>query len=93
MGSAFGKLWVAAGRRDDAQATRDTNGPLVAAMTGALAAAAVHALTIEVLHFRHFWMLMAIVCAIEARTAAGQAGSRQPTQNVSMGSRQREVAA
>jgi hypothetical protein len=62
-------------------------------MTGALVASAAHALTIEVLHFRHFWMLLAIVCAIEARTAAGKADSRGPARGVSMWTRQREVAA
>jgi hypothetical protein len=43
----------------------DAMGPLSAALAGALAASLVHALTIEVLHFRHFWMLLAMVCAIE----------------------------
>jgi hypothetical protein len=43
----------------------DALGPLTAAMAGALAASLVHALTIEVLHFRHFWMLLAMVCALE----------------------------
>ena len=93
IGSAFGKLGAAAKRRGDTQATLDTNGPMVAAMTGALAASAVHALTIEVLHFRHFWMLMAIICAIEARAKAGNADHRSSTQSVSTWSRQREVAA
>ena len=93
LGSAFGKLGAVARRRDGAQATPDTNGPLVAAMTGALVASAAHALTIEVLHFRHFWMLMAIVCAIEARAAAGKTHSLGPAQNVSMWTRHREVAA
>lgn len=90
MGSAFGKLGAAARRREDSESTPDTNGPLVAAMAGALAASAVHALTIEVLHFRHFWMLLAIVCAIEARLAASKAetGSSAPS-----GSMRPEVAA
>jgi O-antigen ligase len=93
MGSAFGKLGAVAKRRDGAQATSDVNGPLVAAMTGALAAAAVHALTIEVLHFRHFWMLLAMVCAIEARSAAGKADRRSPAQSASLWTSQPEVAA
>lgn len=84
LGSAFGKLGAAAMRRDDDETTPDTTGPLVAALAGALAAAAVHALTIEVLHFRHFWLLMAIVCAIEARATAGKSGSRRPEKAVSM---------
>jgi len=93
MGSAFAKLGAAAKRGDDGQATPDTNGPLVAAMTGALAASAVHALTIEVLHFRHFWMLMAIICVIEARAKAGKADHGSSTPSVSMWSRQPEAAA
>ena len=87
LGSAFGKLGAAARRREDPQGADDTHGTLAAAMTGALAAAAVHALTIEVLHFRHFWMLLAIACAIDARVTAGKAERKGPTQAVSMWSR------
>ena len=93
MGSAFAKLGAVAKRGQDAQGTSDANGPLVAAMTGALAASAVHALRIEVLHFRHFWMLMAIICVMEARTKAGKADHGASTPSPSMWSRQREVAA
>jgi hypothetical protein len=93
MGSAFGKLGAAARRREGSDATPDTNGPLVAAMTGALVASAAHALTIEVLHFRHFWMLMAIVCAIEARVAGSRAETRSPAPIGSMWSRPPGVAA
>ncbi len=93
MGSAFGKLGASARRRDDSDPMSDANGPLVAAMTGAFVACAVHALTIEVLHFRHFWMLMAIVCAIEARVAGGKAETRHPAPSGSMWSRPPEVAA
>ncbi len=93
LGSAFGKLGAAARRRDDPETTPDTNGPLVAAMTGALVASAVHALTVEVLHFRHFWMLMAIVCAVEARAATGKADSRRPAASVMAGQRERVAAA
>jgi O-antigen ligase len=38
-------------------------GALVAGLAGALACSAVHSLTIERLHFRHFWLLLAMVCA------------------------------
>ena len=51
-----------AGRADRA------TGALVAGLAGALACSAVHSLTIERLHFRHFWLLLAIVCAL-AETA------------------------
>jgi O-antigen ligase len=72
LGSAFGKLMAASRRREDESGgagTPDTMGPLVAAAAGALAASVTHALTIEVLHFRHFWLLMAVICAIEAKRA------------------------
>lgn len=91
MGSAFAKL-VAAARREDEKTTPEVNGPLVAALTGALLASAVHALTIEVLHFRHFWMLMAIVCAIDAQAAA-RAGREHPTPAPGLWPRAGEVAA
>lgn len=43
-------------------------GALVAALAGALASSAVHSLTIERLHFRHFLLLLAIVCALAETT-------------------------
>jgi O-antigen ligase/polysaccharide polymerase Wzy-like membrane protein len=92
-GSAFGKLGAMAKRSDDGQGTPDRDGPMVAALTGALAASAVHALTIEVLHFRHFWMLMAMICAIDVRAAAGKADRRPSTQGEGTWSRRPEVAA
>jgi hypothetical protein len=36
-------------------------GGLVAALAGAFACSVVHSLTIERLHFRHFWMLLAMI--------------------------------
>ncbi len=87
FGSAFGKLGAAARRREEEAAAPDSMGPLVAAATGALAASAVHALTIEVLHFRHFWMLMAIICAIDMKRRREQAGSVAPVAGASMWSR------
>lgn len=93
LGSAFRKLGAAARRRDESDVTPDTTGPLVAAMTGALVASAVHALTIEVLHFRHFWMLMAIVCAIEAKAAGDRAATRHAAPAGRMWPGRPEVAA
>ena len=93
MGSAFGKLFAAARRREDSDTTPDVDGPMVAALTGALVASAVHALTIEVLHFRHFWMLMAIVCAIESRIAGHRAQAMGAPTSGSMWSGRPEVAA
>lgn len=48
-------------------------GTLVAALAGALACSAVHSLTIERLHFRHFWLLLAMVCALAETTRAVRA--------------------
>ena len=75
LGMAFGKLHAAARPPEGRAPPDDAMGPLVAAAAGALAASCVHGLTIEVLHFRHFWMLMAIVCAIETM-AKGQRAQR-----------------
>jgi len=67
LGLAFGKLYAAARPPEGKAPSDDAFGPLVAAAAGALAASMIHGLTIEVLHFRHFWMLMAIICAIETK--------------------------
>jgi len=87
LASAFGKLGAAASRRGEGVGERDTIGPLAAAATGALVAAVVHALTIEVLHFRHFWMLMAIICAVEAQAQRRRSESSRKEQLPSMWSR------
>ena len=55
----------------------DAMGPLTAALAGALAASLVHALTIEVLHFRHFWLLLAMVCALEGAPAGDEKASER----------------
>jgi hypothetical protein len=62
-------------------------GPLVAAVGGAFAASAVHGLTIEVLHFRHFWMLLAVICAIDAKVSGARAESGAPPERRSMSPR------
>jgi O-antigen ligase len=84
LAAAFTKLFVAA-RPPDAGSARepanDALGSLVAAAAGALAASAVHGLTIEVLHFRHFWMLMAMVCVIDAMAKGERAESRSPAEH------------
>src|SRR5262245_13445362 len=84
LAAAFAKLYAAARPRDPATGLAnprdDTLGPLVAAVAGALAASAVHGLTIEVLHFRHFWMLMATVVVIDAMAKGERAESRSPAE-------------
>jgi hypothetical protein len=86
LGMAFAMVFACArpprGERDE------TTGPLVAALGGALAASVVHALTIEVLHFRHFWMLLAIICAVDAqvrRRAEKDAPAEHPGPSSAMG--------
>ena len=65
---AFAKVAAAWRRRTRGGVTDSATGALVAALAGALAASAVHSLTIERLHFRHFWLLLAIVCALAETT-------------------------
>lgn len=65
LGQGFGKVRTWWRRRVREGDVADSDGALAASLMGALAAASVHALTIEVLHFRHFWMLMAIICALD----------------------------
>ncbi len=50
-----------------------------AAMAAAMAASAVHSAVIEKLHFRHFWLLLAMVCAsaLLAERQAAEAGERR----------------
>jgi O-antigen ligase len=72
------KLVTASGK-PGARPAGDPIGPLTAGLAGALAASLVHALTIEVLHFRHFWMLIAIVCAIEGVAADERREADRPT--------------
>jgi hypothetical protein len=50
-----------------------------AAMAAALAASAVHSAVIEKLHFRHFWLLLAMVCgsALLAERQAAAAAARR----------------
>lgn len=72
---AFAKIASAWKRRVRAGTADAAASALVAAMAGALASSAVHSLTIERLHFRHFWLLLAIVCAI-AETSRAHAARR-----------------
>jgi O-antigen ligase len=42
-----------------------TGGALTAALIGALAAGWIHSFTLERLHFRHWWLLLAMICALD----------------------------
>jgi hypothetical protein len=93
LGAAFGKLFAAARPPEGRAPPDDRLGPLVAAAAGALAASAVHGLTIEVLHFRHFWMLMAIICAIDLMAKGQRARGGVPAEHPSSGTPARVAAA
>ena len=67
-GQTFAKVAAAWRRRARAGMADPAAGALVAALAGALASSAVHSLTIERLHFRHFWLLLAVVCALAETT-------------------------
>jgi O-antigen ligase/polysaccharide polymerase Wzy-like membrane protein len=64
LGQTFGMVRTIWKRRLRAGQADPATGALVAGLAGALACSAVHSLTIERLHFRHFWLLLAIVCAL-----------------------------
>jgi uncharacterized membrane protein YfcA len=44
-------------------------GALAAALFGAWVASVINANTIETLHFRHIWLFLAVVCALDPETA------------------------
>jgi O-antigen ligase len=70
---AFAKVRTVWMRRVRSGTADQASGALVAALAGALACSAVHSLTIERLHFRHFWLLLAMVCALAETTRAVRA--------------------
>jgi O-antigen ligase len=51
---------------------------MAAGLAGALAASAVHSLTVERLHFRHYWLLLAMVCALAESVRARPAERSEP---------------
>jgi hypothetical protein len=57
-------------RRVRAGTADRASGGLAAALAGAFACSVVHSLTIERLHFRHFWMLLAMIYAFAESTRA-----------------------
>jgi hypothetical protein len=51
---------------------------LWAAFLGALVATSIHSLVIEKLHFRHFWLCLAILTAMTAKEAAAGRAADAP---------------
>jgi O-antigen ligase len=60
---AFGKVktWW----RGRLQQGLDSGGALAAAAMGAMAASLTHSFTLETLHFRHVWLFLALICALD----------------------------
>jgi len=75
MGQAFAKVRSAWKRRVRPGRANRSAGALAAGLAGALACSAVHSLTLERLHFRHYWLLLAMVCAL-AETARARGAER-----------------
>ncbi len=69
---AFGKI-IGWWRRRAARAPgRIPGGALAASAVGALVASSLSSMTIENLHFRHVWVFLAMVCALEAMGAGSR---------------------
>lgn len=80
-GVLFAQVYGTWQNRPHAAARQRRAGRWVAAASGALAASAAHSLTIEKLHFRHYWLLVALVCA-SALFAARHAERRRARQEL-----------
>ncbi len=78
LGQAFWKIssgWrgrVRAGTADRAASA------LAAGLAGALACSVAHSFTLERLHLRHFWLLLAMVCALAEAAGTTAARARRP---------------
>jgi O-antigen ligase len=64
MGQAFAKVAGAWKRRVRPGRANRSASAMAAGLAGALACSAIHSLTLERLHFRHYWLLLAMVCAL-----------------------------
>lgn len=73
MIASWFRIWKGWGRLGAAE-RRGTAGVIAAAMTAALVASTVHSFTIEKLHFRHFWMMLALLVALNAWYVQGARG-------------------
>jgi O-antigen ligase len=65
----FVAVWRGFRKVADRAWRRGPGGALAAALAGGLVATTVHSLTMEKLHFRHYWMFLGIVYAFAAATA------------------------
>jgi O-antigen ligase len=55
-----------------------TGGVLVASSLAAMSSMAVHSLTLETLHFRHEWLFLAMVCALDGMVFRARRVEREP---------------
>jgi O-antigen ligase len=65
----FRAIWIGFHKVADRAWRAGTGGAIAAALAGGLVATTVHSLTMEKLHFRHYWMFLAIVFAFSATSA------------------------
>jgi len=77
MAQAFGMV-LAARRHPGGPTTAAARGILLASFLGALVGTAVHSMVIEKLHFRHFWVFLALVCAMSAEASAPVPAAARP---------------
>lgn len=70
IGAPFGRIGRLLKRLVSKWPQTPWGGAFTAAMIGGLVASAVHSLVIEKFHFRHFWLYLAILCAVTANAAA-----------------------
>ena len=75
----FRALWIGYHKVSDRAWRAGAGGAITAALAGGLVATTFHSLTMEKLHFRHYWMFLAIVFAFAATSAPRLtlAGARQ----------------
>jgi len=74
-----GRYWNRARRAPEGRRSRRGAAMWTAAMAGALTASTVHSTVIEKLHFRHFWLLLGLVCG-SALMAAGRRDRPAPAE-------------
>ena len=71
---------------------RIPGGALAAAAVGALVATSISSMAIENLHFRHVWVFLALVCALEAADARSRRAGRDELDEVAVAARYGHVA-